>query len=129
MFQKEWGAYAAISMYMHRRISSLFRPKKVELIYNPIKEMFFDLGYERIQREVLVSNDKLKLLYVGGLTKLKGIDKLLMFFSSILREFHNVELHIVDDGPLREYLVYLVHKLNLKNKVFIHGHVDDNLAR
>ena len=113
-------------MYMHRRISSLFRPKKVELIYNPIKEMFFNLGYERIQREVLVSNDKLKLLYVGRLTKLKGIDKLLMFFPSILREFRNTELHIVGDGPLREYLVYLVHKLNLKNKVFIHGRVDND---
>lgn len=118
--------YAAISMYMYRRINEIFRPKKVGLIYNPVREMFFKLGDERIQGG-LVDCDrcKLRLLYVGVLKRLKGVDKLIMFFPSVLREFRDAELHIVGDGPLRGYLTYLVHKLGLEGKVFMHGYVTD----
>ena len=106
--------YAAISIYMYRRISEIFRPKKVGLIYNPIREMFFKLGDERVQGG-LVDCDrcKLRLLYVGVLKRLKGVDKLIRFFPSVLREFRDAELHIVGDGPLRGYLSYLVQKLGL----------------
>ena len=118
--------YAAISIYMYRRINEIFRPKKVGLIYNPVREMFFKLGDERVQGG-LVDCDrcKLRLLYVGVLKRLKGVDKLIRFFPSVLREFRDAELHIVGDGPLRGYLSYLVHKLGLEGKVFIHGYMTD----
>ena len=123
---KKVKGYAAISTYMYRRISTFLKPKKIELTYNPVREMFFELGHERMQKEITVSNDKLKLLYVGGLLSLKGVDKLIMWFPSILREFREAELHIVGDGPLRERLLYLIYKLNLRNNVFIHGRVNDD---
>jgi glycosyltransferase involved in cell wall biosynthesis len=71
--------YAAISMYMYRRINEIFRSKKVDLIYNPVRKMFFKLGDERIQGG-LVDCDrcKLRLLYVGVLKRLKGVDKLVL---------------------------------------------------
>jgi glycosyltransferase involved in cell wall biosynthesis len=118
--------YAAISMYMYRRVNEIFRPKKVGLIYNPVRELFFKLGDERVQRG-LVDCDRCKrrLLYVGVLKRLKGVDKLIRFFPSVLREFRDAELHIVGDGPLRGYLTYLVHKLGLEGKVFIHGYMTD----
>ena len=118
--------HAAISMYMYRRINEIFRPKKVGLIYNPVREMFFKLGDERIQGG-LVDCDrcKLRLLDVGVLKRPKGVDKLIMFFPRVLREFRDAELHIVGDGPLRGYLTYLVHKLGLEGKVFMHGYVTD----
>jgi len=118
--------HAAISMYMYRRINQIFRPKKVDLIYNPIRKMFFKLGDERVQGG-LVDCDRCKprLLYVGVLKRLKGVDKLIRFFPSVLKEFRDAELHIVGDGPLRGYLTYLVHKLGLEGKVFIHGYMTD----
>jgi hypothetical protein len=48
---KRIGGYAAISMYMYRRISTFFKPKRIELVYNPVREMFFKLGHERVQRD------------------------------------------------------------------------------
>jgi glycosyltransferase involved in cell wall biosynthesis len=78
-------------------------------------------------REIIASNDKLRLLYIGRLVKLKGVERLLMLFPSILKEFHDAEFHIVGDDPLRERLIYLAHKLNLKNKVFIYGYVNDHI--
>jgi len=47
--------------------------------------MFFKLGDERIQGG-LVDCDrcKLRLLYDGVLKRLKGVDKLIMFFPSVL---------------------------------------------
>ena len=34
-------------------------------------------------------------MYVGRLTKLKGVDKLIKFTPEVLREYRNAELHII----------------------------------
>jgi len=117
------GGYVAISYYMLRRITEIFHPQKVELVWNPVREAFFELGMKKLQKEPL--RKKLKLLYVGRLTRPKGVDKLIEFMPEIIREYRDVELHIVGDGPLQSYLMHQVHKLALEDKVFIHGRLSD----
>ena len=66
----------------------------------------------------------MKLLYVGRLVKLKGVDSLITEFSNICNN-HDLILDIVGDGPEKEQLVREVEKLNLSNKVFFHGFKTD----
>jgi glycosyltransferase involved in cell wall biosynthesis len=122
---KRVGSYAAISYYMLKKITEIFNPRRVELIWNPVREAFFELGMERLQKGSLLNRVKLRLLYVGRLTKLKGIDELIKFMPEVIKEYRNVELHIVGDGPLQSYLLYLVHKLGLEGKVIVHGRLND----
>jgi glycosyltransferase involved in cell wall biosynthesis len=60
-------------------------------------------------------------LYVGKLTKLKGVDKLIWFMPEVLREYRDAEHHIIGSGPLQSYLMRQVRKLGLEDKVFIRG--------
>jgi glycosyltransferase involved in cell wall biosynthesis len=119
------GGYAAISYYMLRRITEIFHPRKVELIWNPVREAFFELGMKKLQKTTLLNGKRLKLLYVGRLTKLKGVDKLIKFMPEVLREYRDAELHIIGSGPLQSYLTHQVRKLALEDKVFIHGRLPD----
>jgi glycosyltransferase involved in cell wall biosynthesis len=80
---------------------------------------------ERLQKGSLLNRVKLRLLYVGRLIKLKGVDELIKFMPEVIKEYRNVELHIVGDGPLQSYLLYLVHKLGLEGKVIVHGRLND----
>jgi len=116
------GCYVAISKYMYKRIRDLLRPKKLALIYNPIKEQFFQLGEKRIR--TLKNPSKPILLYVGRLEKLKGVHKLIQWFHSVIKEFSDAELHIVGDGSLLSYIYHMIYKLNLNKRAFIYGHVD-----
>jgi glycosyltransferase involved in cell wall biosynthesis len=58
----------------------------VELIWNPVREAFFELGMKKASKTTLLNGKRLKLLYVGRLTKLKGVDKLIARASGILNE-------------------------------------------
>jgi len=41
----------AISYYMLRRITEILHPRKVELIWNPVREAFFELGMKKLQKQ------------------------------------------------------------------------------
>jgi|GEM_PF-5622428 general stress protein 26 len=45
------GGNATISYYMLRRITEIFHPRKVELIWNPVREAFFELGLKKLQKQ------------------------------------------------------------------------------
>jgi hypothetical protein len=36
---------------MLRRITEIFHPRKVELIWNPVREAFFELGLKKLQKQ------------------------------------------------------------------------------
>ncbi|MBI2264638.1 MAG: glycosyltransferase family 4 protein [Armatimonadetes bacterium] len=63
------------------------------------------------------------LLFVGRLGKEKGLDFLLQAFRSIYREFPDVYLFLVGDGPERRPYEDLCSKLGIRERVVFTGYV------
>ncbi|MEM4546741.1 MAG: glycosyltransferase family 4 protein [Nitrososphaerota archaeon] len=122
---KNVGAVGAISKYMYNEISRRLKPKRIALLYNPVREEFF-ANSKTLDRKA----EKLRLLYVGVLKRLKGVDKLILFMPEVIREFRNVRLDVIGEGPLRSVLEKEVGRMKLDKYVKIHGRVEgDELLR
>jgi glycosyltransferase involved in cell wall biosynthesis len=68
-------------------------------------------------------SSKTTLIYVGRLVKTKGVHILLEAFHQVLENGISADLIIAGDGPEREKLVSLTHKLGISNNTFFHGSV------
>jgi glycosyltransferase involved in cell wall biosynthesis len=70
-----------------------------------------------------VKKDYFEILTVGYLLKRKGIQYLIEAMPFILREFKDVKLKIVGEGPFKAELMKLVKRLSLDDKVRFEGPV------
>ena len=61
------------------------------------------------------------IIYVGRLSKEKGVYELLDVFNSVLIKKNGVKLHIVGDGAEAEEMKNRVSELNINDKVVFHG--------
>jgi glycosyltransferase involved in cell wall biosynthesis len=68
--------------------------------------------------------DSVDMLAMGSLYRRKGYDVLIEAWSQIAPEFQDSTLHILGDGPLREYLDRRIDELNINDSVIFHGFVD-----
>lgn len=57
------------------------------------------------------------LLFIGGLTKIKGIDILLEAFKLVSSKTESISLKIIGDGPMREFCEDFIDKNNLDIKL------------
>ena len=81
-------------------------------------------GIDRIElseiRELnLVGNPK--ILFVGRLAKIKGVDALIKSMTLILRDFPNAHLYIVGEGPESDNLKRLTLETGLTNHITFEG--------
>ena len=77
-----------------------------------------------------VKKDHFEIMTAGYLLKRKGIQYLIKAMPLILREFKDVRLRIVGDGPFKGELVRLVKRLSLDDEVRFEGLVSgDELAK
>lgn len=67
------------------------------------------------------SSGNVKILFIGRLVEKKGPSYAIEAFYKVLQEIPNIELRIIGDGPLKDELNELIHKLNLKGKVILLG--------
>nr|WP_235019732.1 glycosyltransferase [Natrialba sp. INN-245] len=98
-YKEEIDAFQALSNHVRKKYSEFgYTNKNINVIPNILDERF------EIDHKSDFSNP-IQLLYVGGLKKHKGVDRL----PTILRELNNrserkFELSIVGKGPLKHYL-------------------------
>ena len=94
-----------------------YYPKHIQaksvVIPNPILDDFLPTNI--IER-------KHKIVSVGRLVEEKNYPMLINAFSKLSP--NNYTLHIYGDGSLKSYLQDLISKLDMKNKIFLEGHVD-----
>ncbi len=74
-------------------------------------------------RQISPGTGPLRFVFVGTLSIRKQPELVIKAIESIKDK--DVELDIVGDGPLREYLRSLVDSLGLQKRVRLHGHVAD----
>ena len=75
---------------------------------------------------VISSSNTDKLLYVGRLSKEKGIDLLITALPIVLKKYPNINLTIIGSGSEQDFLVRLCKKLNVSDKVSFIGKTNNN---
>jgi glycosyltransferase involved in cell wall biosynthesis len=80
----------------------------------------------KIREEMGLKNEKV-ILFVGRLINLKGLQFLLKAFSKLRQRMENVILIIVGNGSCHEELENLSRKLQVNDKVYFRGNVDNEL--
>lgn len=95
----------------------VFSHKRYKHIPNAIKYI-----YE--ERFSINSRKSIQLLFVGRLIKSKNVSLLIVALSQ-LKDRYNFELNICGKGPVYSELLNLTKKLNLTERVFFKGEVND----
>jgi glycosyltransferase involved in cell wall biosynthesis len=124
--------YEVIKQYVHKLLL-----KKVLLYITPSESMSLDFtGQKIIQAPIKVIYHGItlseykplinfnRILYVGRLSKEKGVKILVRAFKIISNIFPDIYLDIVGDGPELNDLRILCGTLDIKDRVIFHGQVD-----
>lgn len=99
-----------------------FTNSEISIIPNGIDMKDVDKHYDVIRM------NSPSLLYVGALSRIKGVDILLNALPIIIEVFPNLCLYIIGSGSEENYLKRLVLKLGIENHVTFIGHLDsDNI--
>lgn len=105
-----------------------FNIKNTKTIYNLQNvEKFVDQGRKKIveKKHLNIYDDSFVFITVGRLTEQKAQWNLIRAFKKVSLECKKARLIILGSGPLKSKLKELVIKLDLQNKVFLLGVVDN----
>lgn len=72
-----------------------------------------------------LSNSPLSIIYIGYLRYAKGIDTLIKVVKKLEKRKFDYQIHVVGDGEMYPLMQQFVEDMNLKNRVHLHGHIDD----
>ncbi len=75
-----------------------------------------------LRKEFNISEDKKILLYQGGFQRGRGIEDLILLLKNLSEKF---VLILIGKGPLKEKILELVEKNNLKDRVFIKNFIEN----
>lgn len=95
---------------------------KVEVIYNAVEEIDFDILKEEAKKKIGIEGDI--ILSIGRLSPWKGFDALIDVFPDLLRENPDFKLVIVGEGEEKENLESRIKNLELEDRVKLIGKVD-----
>jgi glycosyltransferase involved in cell wall biosynthesis len=104
-------------------------PDKVFIMPNVSNITVKDEDYvnrEKLKDELDIGPKKV-VLYVGRLTKQKGIEHLIEAFAKLRNEINDVVLIIVGRGECRDELELLAKNLNIKDSVYFMSYVKNEL--
>ena len=130
-FEKKWmirkyskcnNYFLTISTNSEKYYKSVLPKKlqKIKLLPNAISLKKFDT---RLESEKNNLTEKLKLITVGTLFKLKNHSFLLDVIKELKNKKINVELNILGDGPEKNNLQHKINHLNLQTTVKLVGNV------
>jgi glycogen(starch) synthase len=113
-----------VSYAMKDELIQLGFPRdKIQVSYNGVDPNKYDpksVSAEQVKkiREFYgIKDDEFMILFLGRLVGVKGVDKLIMSMSHVLRTLPKVKLVIVGVGDLQEYLTNLTRTLRLEDVV------------
>lgn len=110
-------AFIVPSKYMAKTIECDVETKKIRQIYNGLS----------LPRAMPLPNN-CRVLFVGRLDKMKGVDYLIRSFSKVVHQVPTAELCIVGDGKERPELEQLTAELKLEKHVVFRGWLDNELV-
>jgi len=124
------AVFIAISEYMKNVIEQRWKARRIELIPNPIDtNMFKPLNV------TFSINSFPKLLYVGALRPVKGVDTLILTMKYLIKKYPKSKLFIVGGGNIAKYVklsrtlgvmdnIIFVGRLSLQELVYMYNTCD-----
>ncbi len=101
---------------------------KIKVIYNGIIQSTAHITLatsNKFREKFNIPNNAIVIGTIGNLTKVKGYHILIDVASSICAEHQNIYFFVAGDGILRETLTQKVISLNIQNKFFFLGNIDN----
>ena len=102
-------------------------PNKVYIIPNAANPQKFRLQNKtKCRQKLKLTKNSFYFCFVGNLAPWQGLDYAITALSKLIKENKNpkIKLIIIGDGPVKEKLETLAHKLNIKNNIIFLGAVD-----
>lgn len=96
-----------------------FLPKlqcKSTIIWNEVSEEFFSVNRTAVGKDIVS---------VGRLKKQKNHELLIDAYALLADLYPDVDLHIYGEGELKAILQDKIERLNLNNRIYLHGNVDN----
>ncbi|MBC8490523.1 MAG: glycosyltransferase family 4 protein [Bacteroidetes bacterium] len=117
------GKCIAISTAVKEQAMQLgLKPEKIELIPNAIDvDLFKFMPQKEARGRLRIDGHRKIILFVGGLTKNKGVDVLMKAFSKVRSQIRDSLLVYVGDGEEKNNLKNLAHQLDVANSVLFAG--------
>jgi hypothetical protein len=101
------------------------KPKKeIQVVYNGCDTEAFLRNKEdrfRIRKQLDISLNGKVIIFVGSLSKNKGVHELMDVFVSLIAEYSDLHLILIGDGPEYNALAEMVHSNSLDKKVHLVG--------
>jgi len=102
-------------------------PNKVYVIPNAVNpQKFYPQNKTKCRQKLKLTKDSFYFCFVGNLAPWQGLDYAIIALSKLIKENKNqkIKLIIIGDGPVKEKLETLAHKLNIRNNIIFLGTVD-----
>ena len=101
------------------------KKENISQIINPIDlELFQKRERSFSVEKISINSDFRYLLYVGRLTKNKGLELMLEVFNEMNSKFEDLKLIIIGDGPLSDFIKNFIKTYNLGKKIILTGRLD-----
>ncbi len=114
-----------VSYAMKEHLLSLGYPRNIEVVWNGVDAELFspknvkkDVMEKWKERHGIKENEKV-ILFVGRLTRIKGVENLVKAFALVQKEFPETKLVIIGKGEEYEHLLALARELKLTEKISI----------
>jgi len=115
----------AVSKALKETAEAIASPRApIEVIYNgaDVKQFTFDPEPRNSIRQKLgISADSVVLIFVGNVLREKGVEDLMQSFCTLARDFQELHLVVVGDGPALDGLVSKAEEVRVGNRVHFVG--------
>jgi glycosyltransferase involved in cell wall biosynthesis len=95
-----------------------------EKLYNINKQIFIVPNGINLKK-VKKIDKKIEVIFFGRLIKIKGVETLIKSIKILKKDFKEIKLEIIGDGPERECLIKLTKKLKLLDNIIFLGRIND----
>lgn len=117
---EKYDRVITVSQVQKQSLREVFGELPVHVLYNPVdSNRMREMSIEPISLEL--KDDVYRLVSVGRLESVKGYDRLLRVFKSLIECDYPVELWLIGEGSEKEALQYFVDKNNLQEYVKLLG--------
>lgn len=88
-----------------------------------INHIGVDIGEYTFRPRSVKKSEKVRILMAGRFVEKKGMEYGIRAFAQVIKNYENLELRILGDGPLKDKLAKLVSELRLDKHVIIVGFI------
>lgn len=111
-----------VSERLRREALAMVPESRIQTIYNGFNPArFYPVDAQEARERVNIPVTGKKLLFVGNLLPVKGVNHLLTAFAEVTRRQADLHLYVVGDGPLRSSLEKQAAELGINQQVTFMG--------